>query len=77
MNLKLDMILVLIVKILSQSIWNFCMKKGGTLDLMLSIDHPNVKSNHLKTFNKNKNSFPVKKFKEQFKSNFIVGLYDI
>ena len=53
------------------------MKKGGTLDLMLSIDHPNVKSNHLKTVNKNKNSFPVKKFKEQFKSNFIVGLYDI
>ena len=49
MNLKSEMIFVLFVRILSQSIWNFCMKKGGTLDLMLSIDHPTAKQNHLKT----------------------------
>ena len=28
-------------------------------------------------FNNNKNSFPDKKFQQQFKSNFILGLYDI
>ena len=42
-NLKSEMILALTVKILNQSLWNFCMKKGGTLYLMLSIDHPTAK----------------------------------
>ena len=44
-NFKLnsEMILALIVKILNQSVWNFYMKKGGTLYLMLSIDHPTAK----------------------------------
>lgn len=42
-NLKSEMILGLFARILSQSIWNFCMKKGGTLDLMLSVDHPTAK----------------------------------
>ena len=44
-NFKLnsEMILALIVKILNQSVWNFYMKKGGTLYLMLSIDHPTTK----------------------------------
>ena len=31
------------IKILNQSVWNFCVKKGGTLYLMLSIDHPTAK----------------------------------
>ena len=42
-NLKSEMILALIVKIMNQSVWNFCMKKEGTLYLMLSIDHQTAK----------------------------------
>ena len=42
-NLKSKMILALAVKILNQSVWNFCMKKGGIYYLMLSIDHPTAK----------------------------------
>ena len=49
-NLKSEMTLALTVKILNQALWNFCMKKGETLNLLLSIDHPTTKQNHLKTF---------------------------
>ena len=35
--------LPLIVKILDQSVWKVCVKKGGTLYLMLSIDHQTAK----------------------------------
>ena len=44
------MILALTVKILNQSVWNFCMKKGGTLYLMLSIDNP-IESQSFLEFN--------------------------
>ena len=40
---KIRKILASTVKILNQLVWNFCMKKGRTLYLMLSIDHPMVK----------------------------------
>ena len=30
-------------KNVNQLVWNFCMKKGGTIYLMLSIDHPTAK----------------------------------
>ena len=42
-NLKSEMILALIVNALIQLVWNSCMKKGGTLYSVLSIDHPNAK----------------------------------
>ena len=42
-NLISKMTLAPIVKILNKSVWNFCMKKGGKLHLMLSIDHPTPK----------------------------------
>ena len=49
-NWKSEMILGLIVKILNQSVWNVCVKKRGALYLMLSINVPTTKKNHLKTF---------------------------
>ena len=43
-NLKSEMILALIiVRILNQLVWNFCMKKGRSLYLMSSINHPKAK----------------------------------
>ena len=49
-NWKSEMILGLIIKTLNQSVWNVCVKKRGALYLMLSINHPTTKKNHLKTF---------------------------
>ena len=42
-NLKSEMISALIVKILNRSTWNFCIKKGVTLYLMLPIEDPTAK----------------------------------
>ena len=44
------MILELIVKILNQSLWNFCIKKGETLYLIWHKEYPGVKQNHCKSF---------------------------
>ena len=42
-NLKLEMILALTAKILTQTVSNFCMKKKEQFNLMLSIDYPRAK----------------------------------